>query len=117
MPGKFHTNQKIKSSSYSSNISRSKSLGHTPIIPCYALITESMIYVTKVEWYRAHISTFFNHPAFSKKHRKFPMPMVLICAQIIILSASQAANAAFNYRPAALLLVNQNLAKPMLTRH
>ena len=45
------------------------------------------------------------------------MPMVLICAQIIILSASPAANAAFDYRPTALLLVNQTLAKPMLTRH
>jgi hypothetical protein len=43
--------------------------------------------------------------------------MVLICIQIIILSASQAANAAFDYRPTALLLVNQTLAKPMLTRH
>jgi hypothetical protein len=81
------------------------------------LITESMICVTKVEWYRAHISTFFNHPAFSKRHRTFPKSMVLIRAQIIILSASPAANAAFDYRPTALLLVNQTLAKPMLTRH
>ena len=45
------------------------------------------------------------------------MPMVLICTQIIILSAYPAANAAFEYRPIALLLVNQTLAKPMLTRH
>ncbi len=117
MTGKFHANRKIKPSSYSSNISRSKSLGHTPIIPCWALITESMICVTKVEWYRAHICTFFNHPAYSKRHRKFPMPMILICAQIIILSASPAANAAFEYRPTALLLINQTLDKPMLTRH
>jgi hypothetical protein len=117
MTGKFHTNRKIKPSSYSSNISRSKSLEHTLIMPCWALITESMICVTKVEWYRAHISTFFNHPAFGKRHRKFPMPIVLICAQIIILSASPAANADFDYRPTALLLANQTLAKPMITRH
>jgi hypothetical protein len=117
MTGKFYANRKIKPSSYSSNISRSKSLEHTPIIPYWALITESMICVTKVEWYCAYISTFFNHPAFSKRHGKFPMPMVLICAQIIILSASPAANAAFDYRPTALLLGNQTLVKPMLTRH
>jgi hypothetical protein len=107
MTGNFHANRKIKPSSYSSNISRSKSLGHPPIIPCWALITESMIYVTKVDWYSAHINTFFKHPAFSKRHRTFPMSIVLICAQIIILSASPAANAAFDYRPTALLLVNK----------
>ena len=45
------------------------------------------------------------------------MPMVLICARIIILSASPAANAAFDYRSTALLIVNQTLAKLMLTRH
>ncbi len=45
------------------------------------------------------------------------MPMVLICAQIIILSTSPAANTAFDYRLTALLLVNQTLAKPMLARH
>ncbi len=45
------------------------------------------------------------------------MPMVLICAQIVILSASPAANAAFTYRPTALFLVHQTLAKPMLSRH
>ncbi len=66
MTGKFHANRKIKPSSCSSNISRSKSLGHTPIIPCWALITESMICLTKVEWYRVYISTFFNHLSFSK---------------------------------------------------
>ncbi len=95
MTGKFHANRKVKPSSYSLNTSRDKSLGHTLIIPCWALITENMICVTKVEQYCAYISTFFNHPAFSKRHRKFSMPMVLICTQIIILSASQAANRAF----------------------
>jgi hypothetical protein len=70
--GKISRHRKIKSSSYSSNITRSKSLGHNPIMPCWALITESMTCVTKVEWYRAHISTFFNHPAFSKRHKTFP---------------------------------------------